>query len=78
MYCLDYVLIFKIQKFPVILHNPTDFLYFNVYMPHFSYFQVVKLEAVINRVDIVVTASGNKSVVTRAHMDAMKTGCIAW
>merc|ERR1711971_1018018 len=40
-------------------------------------FQVVKLEAVINRVDIVVTASGNKSVVTRAHMDAMKTGCIA-
>lgn len=40
-------------------------------------FQVVKLEAVIKNVDIVITASGNKSVVTRAHMDAMKTGCIA-
>ena len=39
-------------------------------------FQVVKLDAVIKKVDIVITASGNKSVVTRAHMDNMKTGCI--
>jgi S-adenosylhomocysteine hydrolase len=46
--------------------------------PTFPISQVVKLEAVIKNVDIVITASGNKSVVTRAHMDAMKTGCIAW
>ena len=39
-------------------------------------FQVVKLEEKIKNVDIVITASGNKSVVTRAHMDAMKNGCI--
>ena len=26
--------------------------------------------------DIVVTATGNKSVVTREHMDKMKNGCI--
>ena len=76
-----YEIIFKIQNIalPIILHNPmTDFLIFQCLNPHFSYFQVVKLESVINKVDIVVTASGNKSVVTRAHMDAMKTGCIAW
>merc|ERR1712051_1092957 len=41
-------------------------------------FQVVKLEAVIKNVDIVITASGNKSVVTRAHMDAMKTQDLTW
>ena len=40
------------------------------------YLQVVKLEAVIKSVDIVITASGNKSVVTRDHMDKMKNGCI--
>ena len=26
--------------------------------------------------DIVITATGNKSVVTRDHMDKMKNGCI--
>ena len=30
----------------------------------------------IKTVDIVVTASGNKGVVTREHMDKMKNGCI--
>merc|ERR1711992_466072 len=39
-------------------------------------YQVVKLDVVIKTVDIVVTASGNKSVVTRTHMDNMKNGCI--
>lgn len=39
-------------------------------------YQVVKLEAVIKNVDIVITASGNKSVVSRDHMDKMKNGCI--
>ena len=32
-------------------------------------YMVVKLSQVINKVDIVVTATGNKSVVTREHMD---------
>jgi len=39
-------------------------------------YQVVKLDTVIKTVDIVVTASGNKGVVTREHMDKMKNGCI--
>ena len=40
------------------------------------YFQVVKLSQVVKNVDIVVTATGNKSVVTREHMEKMKNGCI--
>ena len=39
-------------------------------------FRVVKLNEVIRGVDIVVTATGNKNVVTRDHMDKMKNGCI--
>merc|ERR1711953_353329 len=39
-------------------------------------YQVVKLDVVIKNVDIVITASGNKSVITREHMDKMKNGCI--
>jgi adenosylhomocysteinase len=39
-------------------------------------FLVVKLSQVVKNVDIVVTATGNKSVVTREHMDKMKNGCI--
>jgi len=39
-------------------------------------YMVVKLSQVIKQVDIVVTATGNKSVVTRDHMDKMKNGCI--
>ena len=38
--------------------------------------QVVKLSQVVKNVDIVITATGNKSVVTREHMDKMKNGCI--
>ena len=30
----------------------------------------------MKNVDIVVTATGNKSVVTREHMEKMKNGCI--
>ena len=37
---------------------------------------MVKLDVVIKTVDIVVTASGNKGIVTREHMDKMKNGCI--
>lgn len=39
-------------------------------------FQVVKLSEVVKHVDIVITATGNKSVVTREHMDKLKTGAI--
>jgi len=39
-------------------------------------FQIIKLEKVIRQVDIVITATGNKNVVTREHMDKMKNGCI--
>lgn len=39
-------------------------------------FRVVKLNEVVRGVDIVVTATGNKNVVTREHMDKMKNGCI--
>lgn len=39
-------------------------------------FRVVKLNEVIRNVDIVITATGNKNVVTRDHMDKMKNGCV--
>ena len=39
-------------------------------------YQVVKIDNVVKNVDIVITASGNKSVITREHMDKMKNGCI--
>ena len=39
-------------------------------------FRVVKLNEVIRNVDIVVTATGNKNVVTRELMDKMKNGCV--
>lgn len=38
--------------------------------------RTVKLGEVIRHVDIVITATGNKNVVTREHMDKMKNGCI--
>lgn len=39
-------------------------------------FRVVKLSEVVKKADIVITATGNKNVVTREHMDRMKNGCI--
>ncbi|ODN02016.1 Adenosylhomocysteinase 3 [Orchesella cincta] len=39
-------------------------------------YYVFPLNEVIRVVDIVVTATGNKNVVTREHMDKMKNGCI--
>ena len=39
-------------------------------------FQVVKLTEVVQKVDIVITAMGNKNLVTRDNMDKMKNGCI--
>ncbi|XP_034115566.1 adenosylhomocysteinase-like 2 isoform X1 [Drosophila sulfurigaster albostrigata] len=39
-------------------------------------YRVVRLPEVIRNVDVVVTATGNKNVVTRDHMNRMKNGCI--
>lgn len=39
-------------------------------------FRVVRLNEIVRQVDIVVTATGNKNVVSREHMDRMKSGCI--
>ena len=38
--------------------------------------KVVKLSDVVKQVDIVITATGNKTVVTREHMDKLKNGAI--
>ena len=34
------------------------------------------MEQVVKGVDIVITATGNKKVITRAHMECMKNGAI--
>ncbi|KAG8196870.1 hypothetical protein JTE90_027582 [Oedothorax gibbosus] len=39
-------------------------------------FRVVRINEVVRSIDILVTATGNKNVVTREHMDKMKNGCI--
>ncbi|MBN3303117.1 SAHH3 Adenosylhomocysteinase, partial [Amia calva] len=39
-------------------------------------FRVVKLNEVIRQVDVVITCTGNKNVVTRDQLDRMKNGCI--
>ncbi|GCB65348.1 hypothetical protein scyTo_0007696 [Scyliorhinus torazame] len=39
-------------------------------------FRLVKLNEVIRQVDVVITCTGNKNVVTREHLDRMKNGCI--
>ncbi|XP_022659434.1 S-adenosylhomocysteine hydrolase-like protein 1 isoform X6 [Varroa destructor] len=39
-------------------------------------FRVVKISEVIRNVDMLVTATGNKNVVTREHIDKLKNGCI--
>ncbi|TRZ00978.1 hypothetical protein DNTS_010318 [Danionella cerebrum] len=39
-------------------------------------FKVVKLNEVVRHMDMVITCTGNKNVVTREHLDRMKNGCI--
>merc|ERR1712226_458567 len=39
-------------------------------------FRVVRTEESIKTIDILITCTGNKHVVTREHMDKMKNGCI--
>lgn len=58
--------------------NSFSFLFEFTFIYSFSMdgFRVVKLNEVIRNVDIVITATGNKNVVTREHMDKMKNGCV--
>ncbi len=39
-------------------------------------FKVVRIEEVIKQVDVVITATGNKGVITREHAEKLKTGAI--
>lgn len=39
-------------------------------------FRVVKIEEKVRNIDIVITATGNKNVITREMMNKMKNGCI--
>lgn len=39
-------------------------------------FRVLKLNEVIRNVDVLITATGNKNIVTRELMDKMKNGAI--
>ncbi|XP_070557923.1 S-adenosylhomocysteine hydrolase-like protein 1 isoform X2 [Ptychodera flava] len=39
-------------------------------------FRAVRLEEVVKFMDIIITCSGNKNVVTRQHLDRVKNGCI--
>ena len=39
-------------------------------------FRVVKLDEVVRNVDVLITCTGNKNVVTRQHLDRLKNGCI--
>ena len=39
-------------------------------------FKVVRIEEVIKSVDIVITATGNKGVITREHAEKLKNGAI--
>jgi len=39
-------------------------------------YRVVTINEIVRHVDVVITATGNKNVVTREQMDKMKNGCI--
>ena len=39
-------------------------------------FRVVRVDDVVKQVDIFVTATGNKKIILRRHMDKMKNGAI--
>ena len=39
-------------------------------------FKVVRIEEVIKQVDIIITATGNKGVITREHAEKLKSGAI--
>ena len=39
-------------------------------------YRVVRVDDVVRQVDIFVTATGNKKIILRRHMDKMKNGAI--
>ena len=39
-------------------------------------FRIVTLSEVVRQTDLFITCTGNKHVITRQHMDKMKTGAI--
>lgn len=39
-------------------------------------FKVVRLNEVVRHADVIITCTGSKYVVTREHLDKLKTGCI--
>lgn len=39
-------------------------------------FKVVRMEEIIKQVDIIITATGNKGVITREHAEKLKSGAI--
>jgi len=39
-------------------------------------YRVVRVKDVVERIDIFVTATGNKKIITRCHMDKMKNGAV--
>ena len=39
-------------------------------------FKVIRLDEVIKYVDIIITATGNKGVITREHAEKLKTGAV--
>ena len=39
-------------------------------------FKVVRIEEVVKQVDIIITATGNKGVITREHAEKLKSGAI--
>lgn len=49
-------------------------IFFSIYS--MDGFRVLKLNEVIRQVDLLITATGNKNVVTREFMDKMKNGAI--
>ena len=74
--CMDGFLVRNVSD---IFNLPLKLIFALVYDISYNFsihLQVVKLSQVVKQVDIVVTATGNKSVVTREHMDKMKNGCI--
>ena len=78
--CMDGFLVRKMYPiYSIYLYLYAKLIFALVYDISYNFsihLQVVKLSQVVKQVDIVVTATGNKSVVTREHMDKMKNGCI--
>ena len=74
--CMDGFLVRKMYPIYSIYLKLIFALVYDISYNFSIHLQVVKLSQVVKQVDIVVTATGNKSVVTREHMDKMKNGCI--